>query len=100
MKLGLTRKQVACLSAIKRLTTADGVSPSYDCLMAELGLSSKNGVHRLIHALKDRGFITLNPHQARSIRIVHSIEMVAQGAAVPTVTEVRRYLQVALERRT
>ena len=66
---GLTRQQAACLRAISDLTE-DGVSPSYDELRVALGLASKQGVHRLLHELKDRGLVDFLPGRARSVQVL------------------------------
>lgn len=65
----MTPQQKRCLDAIERLTK-DGVPPSYDELKDELGLASKSGVHRLIHALAGRGYIALSPGRYRTMQVV------------------------------
>lgn len=65
----MTPKQKRCLDAIEKLTK-DGVPPSYNELKDYLGLASKSGVHRLVHALAERGYINLSPDRARTIQIV------------------------------
>ena len=62
----MTPKQEECLKAIRRLTVG-GVSPSYDELREALGLTSKSGVHRLVHGLAERGHIVINYGKRRSI---------------------------------
>lgn len=69
--MGLTPKQAECLDVIKRLTKG-GVSPTYAQLMSELGLSSKQGVHRLIVALEERGYISRIPYRRQSISVIRS----------------------------
>lgn len=71
--IGLTSQQARCLGAIRKLSRG-GVSPSYDDLKGELGLSSKGNVHRLVTDLKARGAITFKPGHARSIRILDDLE--------------------------
>lgn len=66
---GLTHLQGACLSLIEGMQS-EGVSPSYEELRVGLNLSSKGEVSRLLHALKERGFINWLPARARSIRVL------------------------------
>ncbi len=56
----------------RRLTTPEGVVPSYDEIREALGLASKSGVFRLVDALEARGQIRRMRHYARSIQIVGS----------------------------
>lgn len=65
----MTPAQQRCLDAIERLSV-DGVPPSFEELRLHLGLGSKAGVHRLVHALADRGYITITPDRKRSIQLV------------------------------
>tara|TARA_B100000686_G_scaffold265774_1_gene280327 strand:+ start:449 stop:1195 length:747 start_codon:yes stop_codon:yes gene_type:complete len=65
----LTRKQQILLSYINERLNLDGVSPSFEEMKAFLGLRSKSGVHRLIKALEERGFIERLPNKARAIRL-------------------------------
>jgi len=67
--MGLTPRQHECLSFISEYTKSAGFSPSYDEIKAALGLASKSGVHRLIHGLKQRGFIGIFDGQSRSVVI-------------------------------
>jgi repressor LexA len=67
----ITQAQEALLSfLIKTTVTTGGVSPSYTEMQDHLGLKSKSGVHRLIGALEDRGFIQRVPRKARCIKIL------------------------------
>jgi len=66
----LTRKQLDLLKFINDRVQRDGVSPSFDEMKAALDLRSKSGIHRLITALEERGFIRRLPHRARAIEIV------------------------------
>ncbi|HET7410745.1 MAG TPA: transcriptional repressor LexA [Paracoccaceae bacterium] len=65
----LTRKQYDLLMFIHARVQRDGVSPSFDEMKAALDLRSKSGIHRLITALEERGFIRRLPHRARAIEI-------------------------------
>ena len=66
----LTRKQLELLTFIKSRTEADGVPPSFDEMKEALDLRSKSGIHRLITALEERGFIRRLAHRARALEIV------------------------------
>ena len=65
----LTRKQQLLLSFIVERLNIDGVSPSFEEMKSFLGLRSKSGVHRLVKALEERGFIERLPNKARAMRI-------------------------------
>ena len=78
----LTKKQYDLLMFIHKRVQRDGVSPSFDEMKAALDLRSKSGIHRLITALEERGFIRRLPHRARAIEIVRLPENIgAQGDA-------------------
>ena len=66
----LTRKQAELLRYISNQITSDGVSPSFDEMKDALGLKSKSGVHRLIIALEERGFVRRLPLRARALEIL------------------------------
>ena len=66
----LTRKQLELLDFIQKRTQRDGVPPSFDEMKVALDLRSKSGIHRLITALEERGFIRRLAHRARAIEIV------------------------------
>jgi repressor LexA len=66
----LTRKQLELLTFIKTRTEADGVPPSFDEMKEALDLRSKSGIHRLITALEERGFIRRLAHRARALEII------------------------------
>jgi repressor LexA len=66
----LTRKQYDLLMFIHARTQRDGVSPSFDEMKEALDLRSKSGIHRLITALEERGFIRRLAHRARAIEVV------------------------------
>jgi len=66
----LTAKQYELLAFIDRRLRASGVSPSFDEMKEALGLKSKSGVHRLITALEDRGFIRRLPNRARALEVL------------------------------
>lgn len=66
----LTRKQLELLDFIQKRVARDGVPPSFDEMKDALDLRSKSGIHRLITALEERGFIRRLAHRARAIDIV------------------------------
>jgi repressor LexA len=66
----LTRKQYDLLHFIHDRLRRDGVPPSFDEMKEALDLRSKSGIHRLITALEERGFIRRLAHRARAIEIV------------------------------
>ena len=84
----LTRKQLDLLEFIHKRVQRDGVPPSFDEMKEALDLRSKSGIHRLITALEERGFIRRLAHRARAIEIVKLPEALDQGATfVPRVIE-------------
>ena len=66
----LTRKQLELLDFIRIRIDADGVPPSFDEMKDALDLKSKSGIHRLITALEERGFIRRLAHRARALEIL------------------------------
>src|SRR5262245_53305666 len=66
----LTPKQKELLLFIHERLKESGVPPSYDEMKEALDLRSKSGIHRLITALEERGFIRRLPHRARALEIV------------------------------
>lgn len=76
----LTQKQRTLLYLIDRKIQAVGVPPSYDEMKDALGLASKSGIHRLITALEERGFIRRLPNKARAIEVIRH----PQAKAMPT----------------
>ena len=66
----LTKKQLDLLDFINRRVARDGVPPSFDEMKDALDLRSKSGIHRLITALEERGFIRRLAHRARAIEVV------------------------------
>ncbi len=75
----LTRKQIELLGFIHKRIQRDGVPPSFDEMKDALSLRSKSGIHRLITALEERGFIRRLAHRARAIEIVKLPEMMENG---------------------
>jgi len=66
----LTKKQLDLLEFIHKRMQRDGVPPSFDEMKDALDLRSKSGIHRLITALEERGFIRRLAHRARALEIV------------------------------
>lgn len=66
----LTAKQQELLLFIQRRLEEGGVSPSFDEMKDALDLKSKSGIHRLISALEERGFIRRLPNRARALEVV------------------------------
>lgn len=66
----LTRKQHQLLLYVHDYLKDNGVSPSFDEMKDALDLRSKSGIHRLITALEERGFIRRLPHRARALEVV------------------------------
>jgi repressor LexA len=66
----LTKKQKNLLIFINEKLKRTGVSPSYDEMRMSLNLKSKSGIHRLISALEERGFIKRLPHKARALEVI------------------------------
>jgi repressor LexA len=77
----LTRKQLDLLEFIHRRMQADGVPPSFDEMKEALDLRSKSGIHRLITALEERGFIRRLAHRARAVEIVKLPEALERATA-------------------
>ena len=83
----LTRKQLELLDFIQKRTARDGVPPSFDEMKDALDLRSKSGIHRLITALEERGFIRRLAHRARAIEIVKLPEAMEKPGFTPRVIE-------------
>lgn len=77
----LTRKQYDLLRFIHERLKETGVPPSFDEMKEALDLRSKSGIHRLITALEERGFIRRLPNRARALEVVRLPDSVAPGLA-------------------
>src|SRR5271154_6319251 len=75
----LTRKQYELLRFISERLKESGVPPSFDEMKDALDLRSKSGIHRLITALEERGFIRRLPNRARAIEVIKLPELSASG---------------------
>ncbi len=85
----LTKKQLDLLEFIHKRVERDGVPPSFDEMKDALDLRSKSGIHRLITALEERGFLRRLPHRARALEIVKLPDSLAakSGGFTPRVIE-------------
>ena len=77
----LTRKQHELLLYIDRRLSETGVSPSFEEMKEALDLKSKSGVHRLISALEERGFIRRLANRARALEVLKMPEMKSAAPA-------------------
>lgn len=76
----LTRKQHELIRFIQTRLEESGVSPSFEEMKEALDLRSKSGVHRLISALEERGFIRRLPNRARALEVLRQPEDVTTKA--------------------
>ena len=83
----LTRKQLELLEFIKQRMDRDGVPPSFDEMKDALDLRSKSGIHRLITALEERGFIRRLAHRARALEIIKLPEAMEKPGFTPRVID-------------
>jgi len=67
----LTQKQKNLLLYINKKIRSTGVSPSYEEMKNSLNLKSKSGIHRLISALEERGFVKRLAHKARALEVLN-----------------------------
>jgi repressor LexA len=79
----LTRKQYELLRFIHERLKESGVPPSFEEMKEALDLRSKSGIHRLITALEERGFIRRLPNRARALEVIRMPESAAPGMAGP-----------------
>ena len=77
----LTRKQHELIRFIQERLEATGISPSFEEMKEALDLKSKSGVHRLISALEERGFIRRLPNRARALEVLKQPENVTSVKA-------------------
>src|ERR1043165_4827902 len=78
----LTAKQHELLRFIQRKLEETGISPSFEEMKEALELKSKSGVHRLISALEERGFLKRLPNRARALEVLRQPENVTPAARV------------------
>ena len=79
----LTQKQKELLLFIHQRMQEEGVPPSFDEMKDALELKSKSGIHRLITALEERGFIRRLAHRARALEVIKLPDNAPEQAAVP-----------------
>jgi repressor LexA len=77
----LTRKQHELLLYIHQRLKESGIPPSFDEMKEALDLASKSGIHRLITALEERGFIRRLPNRARALEVLRLPESLSPGLA-------------------
>ena len=82
----LTAKQRELLLFIDQRLQSDGISPSFDEMREALDLKSKSGVHRLISALEERGFIRRLPNRARALEVVKRPDVTPTAIPAPSVS--------------
>jgi repressor LexA len=80
----LTRKQHELLTFIDRHLTTTGFSPSFEEMKEALQLKSKSGIHRLISALEERGFLRRHHHRARALEVLRVPEAMTPRSVVET----------------
>ena len=78
----LTKRQHELLLLIDRRLREDGVSPSFEEMKDAVGLKSKSGIHRLITALEERGFIRRLPNRARALEVLRLPETVEANVSL------------------
>jgi repressor LexA len=83
----LTRKQHELLSFIDSHLRQTGFSPSFDEMKDALNLRSKSGIHRLISALEERGFLSRRHHRARALEVLRLPDQAGVATSVPVVSE-------------
>ena len=79
----LTRKQHELISFIQVRLEETGISPSFEEMKEALDLKSKSGVHRLISALEERGFIRRLPNRARALEVLRQPEDAPRSVKAP-----------------
>ena len=92
----LTRKQHDLLMLIHERLQEEGIPPSFEEMKVALDLKSKSGIHRLITALEERGFIRRLPNRARALEVIRLPDGVAAAAPSP----VRGVIEGGLSRNT
>lgn len=80
----LTKKQRNLLELIQRRIETTGVAPSFDEMKDEMGLKSKSGVHRMVLALREKGFIERLENRARALEVLPKALDVLRASASPS----------------
>ena len=92
----LTKKQKELLDYITVVNKKFGISPSYDEMKDKLKLKSKSGIHRIISALEERGFIRKLANKARAIEIIQNNKNVSPAnEAINKIIEIPLYGKIA-----
>jgi len=92
----LTKKQKELFDYIKITNKENGISPSYEEMKNKLSLKSKSGIHRIISALEERGFIKKLANKARAIKIVTSEKnYTSKNENIAKVVEIPLYGKIA-----
>ncbi len=92
----LTKKQKELLDYITLVNKKFGISPSYDEMKDKLKLKSKSGIHRIISALEERGFIRKLANKARAIEIIQNNKNISPtNEAINKIIEIPLYGKIA-----
>ena len=91
----LTKKQKELLDYITMVNKKFGISPSYDEMKDKLKLKSKSGIHRIISALEERGFIRKLANKARAIEIIHNNNISPVNNQMDKIIEIPLYGKIA-----
>lgn len=86
----LTAKQHELLHFIQQKLDTSGISPSFEEMKEALGLKSKSGIHRLISALEERGFLRRLPNRARALEVLKIPEAAKAAPARENVVPLRK----------
>ncbi len=90
----LTKKQHKLFLFLEERISQSGVTPSFEEMKKKVGLKSKSGIHRLISALEDRGFIKKLPFKARAIEILKSPNIKSQPSDYKPDTLVKQVVEL------
>lgn len=96
----LTQKQRELLVFIHERTLKDGVPPSFEEMKESIGLKSKSGIHRLITALEERGYLQRLPNRARALEVTKLPENYGNRAVHPKLQETKIHTQPVLQKIT
>ena len=92
----LTKKQKELLDYINIINKEKGISPSYEEMKNKLNLKSKSGIHRIISALEERGFIRKLANKARAIEIINKVDNINRSLnKIDTVIDIPLYGKIA-----
>ena len=86
----LTAKQHELLHFIQQKLDNSGISPSFEEMKEALGLKSKSGIHRLISALEERGFLRRLPNRARALEVIRVPEATKPASSRENVVPLRK----------